>query len=91
MATREFPLGSLVRARKREWVVLPSEDPDVQYLRPLSGTESEICGISRLLGSAEVQPAQFQPPDPGRAGDFIAGALLRDATRLSLRSGAGPF
>jgi len=91
MATTGFSVGSLVRAREREWVVLPSEDPDILKLRPLSGTEKEICGISKLMEGAEVQKAQFQVPDPPAAGDFIAGRLLRDATRLSLRNGAGPF
>jgi superfamily II DNA or RNA helicase len=38
-----------------------------------------------------VHPATFAPPDPARAGDFVSGQLLRDATRLTLRSGAGPF
>jgi len=86
-----FTIGSLVYAREREWVVLPSDNPDVLLLRPLSGTENEICGISRLLEGAEVRPAQFRAPEPGAAGDFIAGRLLRDAACLSLRSGAGPF
>lgn len=35
--------------------------------------------------------ASFPPPDLACMGDFEAGALLRDAARLSLRSGAGPF
>jgi superfamily II DNA or RNA helicase len=91
LATQEFNIGSLVRAREREWVVLPSDDPEVLRLRPLSGSEAEICGIHRAIEGSEVQPAQFPPPDPSSAGDFISARLLRDAARLSLRSGAGPF
>lgn len=90
-ASNQYSVGSLVRVREREWVVLPSEDPEVLNLRPLSGSESEACGIHLALEGTEVQPAQFSPPDPQSAGDFIAGRLLRDAARLSLRSGAGPF
>lgn len=91
MTSEHFSVGSLVRVREREWVVLPSETLDVLKLKPLSGAEAESCGIFLPLESEEVHPAQFQPPMPQSAGDFIAGRLLRDAARLSLRSGAGPF
>src|SRR4051794_34959283 len=90
-----FPPGSLVRCREREWVVLPSESPELLLLRPLGGGESEITGIalslSRVLGIDAVTPVTFPPPDPDQAGDFISGRLLRDASRLTFRSGAGPF
>ena len=33
----------------------------------------------------------FPDPKPAESGDYVAGKLLRDAARLSLRSGAGPF
>jgi len=85
------PVGSLVRVRERDWVVLPSEDPEVMMLRPLSGSEAETCGIHLALEGHTVRPAQFPAPIPSQAGDFIAGRLLRNAARLSLRSGAGPF
>jgi len=45
----DYPVGSLVRARERDWVVLPSDDPEILCLRPLSGSESEICGIHRVI------------------------------------------
>jgi SNF2 family DNA or RNA helicase len=38
-----------------------------------------------------VEPATFQLPDSGRAGDHRSGRLLRDALRLGFRSSAGPF
>src|ERR1051325_1163151 len=45
----QYPVGSLVRIRERDWVVLPSYDADILCLRPLSGSESEIRTIySRL-------------------------------------------
>lgn len=87
----EYPVGSLVRVRERDWVVLPSDDDDILSLRPLSGSEAEACGVHRVLEGSQVQPAVFPPPNPEQAGDFIAGKLLRTAARLSLRSGAGPF
>jgi superfamily II DNA or RNA helicase len=88
-----FEVGSLVRCRGREWVVLPPlpERQDVLLLRPIGGGEAEVCGIYLPVEGHKVAPASFAPPDPQFAGDFVAGALLRDAARLTLRSGAGPF
>lgn len=40
-----FPPGALVSAREREWIVLPSDDPDLLLLRPLSRGEWEMPGI----------------------------------------------
>jgi hypothetical protein len=78
----EYPVGSLVRIRERDWVVLPSDDADILCLRPLSGSESEICGIHRAIEGSRLQHAEFAPPVPEQAGDFIAGKLLRNAARL---------
>src|SRR5574341_787621 len=86
-----FSPGSLVRCREREWVVLPSNEPELLLLRPLGGSEGEICGIYLPLRMDPVEPATFPPPDPALAGDHTSGRLLRDAARLSFRSGAGPF
>ncbi len=87
----DFQIGSLVRCREREWIVLPSEQPDVLLLRPLGGSPAETCGIFLPLEGDRIEPAAFDWPDPALVGDFLAGRLLRDAARLSLRSGAGPF
>ncbi|WP_029214556.1 helicase-related protein [Kallotenue papyrolyticum] len=87
----KFEVGSLVRVREREWVVLPSPRDDVLLLRPLGGAEAEICGIYRPLEEHLVSAADFPPPRVESAGDFESGRLLRDAARLALRSGAGPF
>ena len=89
----QFTVGSLVRCREREWVVLPpaSDQPDLLLLRPLGGAEAEVCGIYLPIEGAGVTAATFPPPDPSAAGDAVAGSLLRDAARLTLRSGAGPF
>ena len=86
-----FTVGSLVRCREREWVVLPSPDEDLLLLRPLGGAAAEVCGIFLPVEGDRVAEANFAPPEPASMGDFEAGALLRNAARLSLRSGAGPF
>ena len=83
--------GSLVRARGREWVVLPESSGDWLILRPLGGTDREIAGLYLPLEGTEIQPATFDLPDPDRPGDFRACRLLRDAIRLGFRSSAGPF
>ena len=88
MATT-FEAGSLVRARGREWVVQADSQPDLLMLRPLGGTDDEVTGI--FLPLEKVEPAQFAPPDPTKAGDHLSCQLLRDAVRLGLRSSTGPF
>jgi superfamily II DNA or RNA helicase len=85
-----FAVGSLVRARGREWVVLPESTDELLVVRPLGGSDDEIAGIYRPLEA--VEPATFAPPDPVRdLGDHKSGRLLRDALRLSIRASAGPF
>ncbi|MBI3979115.1 MAG: DEAD/DEAH box helicase [Chloroflexi bacterium] len=82
--------GALVRARGRDWVVLPSDDPDLLTLRPLTGGD-DVAGIFLPIEHNAVAPTEFKPPDPARAGDAAGGMLLRDAARLRLRDGAAPF
>src|SRR5579883_505533 len=84
-----FAVGSLVKARGREWVVLPESDEQMLVLRPLGGTNEEVAGIYVPL--EKVEPASFDPPDPERWGDDRSCRLLRDAVRLGFRSSAGPF
>jgi superfamily II DNA or RNA helicase len=88
----DYSIGSLVRARGREWVVLPESaaERDLLVLRPLGGTDDQVTGI--YLPLEHVAPAAFTPPDPARdLGNHLSGRLLRDAVRLGFRSGAGPF
>src|SRR5262252_4955757 len=84
-----FAIGSLVKARGREWVVLPESAEDLLVLRPLGGTEDEVTGI--YLPLELVEPAKFELPDPSQPGDYRSCRLLRDAVRLGFRSSAGPF
>lgn len=84
-----FAVGSLVRARDREWVVLPESSDDLLVLRPLGGTEDEVTGIYLPLESVEA--ATFDLPNPAQRGDYHSCRMLRDAVRLGFRSSAGPF
>ena len=83
--------GGLVRARGRDWVVLPPDEPDVVRLRPVDGSDTEAVGIYLPLEPEALNPSEYQKPDSNLAGDFTGSLLLRDAVRLGLRSGAGPF
>lgn len=86
-----FNPGSIVRARDREWIVLPESSGDDLFLRALGSSDDDRI---RLLASLEpVEPAFFPPPDPAEAksGSHQAGLLLRDSVLLKLRAGAGPF
>ncbi len=89
MLTQTFAVGSLVRARGREWVVLPESREDLVLVRPLGGTEDEVTGI--LTNLETVAPATFPLPHPEEVGDYRSGRLLRDAVRLGVRWSAGPF
>ena len=86
-----FSPGTLVFARGREWTVLPEGRPDSVRLRPLGGSDEDATLIYLPLEKEPIRPARFLPPDPERAGNQESGLLLRDALRLKLRSGAGPF
>lgn len=85
-----FVPGSLVRARGREWVVLPDSSDELLVLRPLAGSDDEVTGILRSL--EPVESAAVPPPNPEHdLGDHRSGRLLLDAIRLSVRASTGPF
>lgn len=84
-----FSPGELVRARGREWVVLSADE--ALRLRPLTGSELDAETLLPALESEPVRHATFDPPKADRAGPREAAQILRDALRLSLRRGAGPF
>lgn len=91
--------GSIVRFRGREWVVLPTQEAEVVCLRPIGGSEREVCGVHRPLASLvagslpfeRLEPAVFPAPDPATAQDHDAVKLLLQSARLLLREGAAPF
>ncbi|MEK0082975.1 helicase-related protein [Benzoatithermus flavus] len=88
-----FQVGSLVSARGREWVVLPDSSEDDLCLRPLGGADEDAILIHLPLEPApsRPRPATFPLPNPAKAGGRASGLLLRDAMRLKLSAGAGPF
>lgn len=90
-ATVQFKPGDLVRARGREWVVLPELRADLLKLRPLGGAEDDATVIYLPLEPETPVSATFDLPDPDKPGSQEAALLLRDALRLKLRAGAGPF
>lgn len=84
-----FAVGTLVRTRGREWVVLPDSDDTMLVLQPLGGTSDEIAGVMPDL--EHVESATFPPPTVADLGDARSARLLRDALRLGFRASAGPF
>ena len=91
MSQLEYQPGSIVRARDREWVVLPQSENDIFYLRPVGGGEDSATVICASLESKPIEPATFPAPTVKQSGSQAAGLLLRDALMLKLRNGAGPF
>jgi len=95
-ATHDFRPGNLVRARNREWVVQAADHryhdiSSLLRLRPLGGADEDIITLIPELEFAPVEPATFAQPNPDHAGNHAAALLLRDALRLKLRAGGGPF
>lgn len=91
MPVHDFTIGNLVRARGREWVVQPDSTQDWLRLRPLGGADNDIIALIPELEFHPVEPATFPWPNPEKPGNHAAALLLRDALRLKLRAGGGPF
>jgi superfamily II DNA or RNA helicase len=85
--------GKLVTLRGRDWIVLPSEDPDLLVVKPLGGSDDEITGIYLPLSVESDRPidARFRAPSAEDIGDISSARLLYDSARLAFRNGAGPF
>lgn len=86
-----FSPGSLVRARGRDWIVLPAGDQNLIRLRPLTSAQADEIGIFLPLERKRLTAATFAPPDPARPGDATGVLTLFNAARLGLRAGAAPF
>ena len=91
VVAEEFQTGTLVKARDREWVVLPENRSDLLKLRPLGGSDDDATFIYLPLEPTPPTQATFDLPDPSKPGSQSSAVLLRDALRLKLRAGAGPF
>lgn len=90
---KEHKPGTLVNYRQRDWMVLPSEDPDLLRIKPLGGSEEEETAIylPLTIPFEKITSAQFPEPNPALPGSFETARLLFDAFRLSFRNAAGPF
>ncbi len=92
-------VGSIVRFRNRDWILLPSSDSDRLLLRPLTGTTDDVVAVyrqlSELLGysypTERIVPSAFPLPSPDRVADATALRLFWQAARLLLREGATPL
>ena len=85
--------GKLVTLRGRDWIVLPSNDPDLLIVKPLGGSDDETTGIYLPLALESDRPAdaRFAAPTSEDLGDISSARLLYDSARLAFRNGAGPF
>jgi hypothetical protein len=91
--------GSIVRCRNREWVLLPSDQPELCLLRPLTGITDEYVAVHRRLADLisfqlpgeRLQSATFPEPTVEDLADAASAHLLWQAARLTLREGATPF
>src|SRR5687767_7803384 len=86
MSAALYSPGALVRARGREWIVLPGSTPEVLRLRPLSGSEEDAALLHTRI-EPDIAPATFPPPPLEPQAGQEAMQLLRDALLLSLRRG----
>jgi SNF2 family DNA or RNA helicase len=84
-----FPAGSLVRARGRDWLVIPGGTDGMLRARPLGGSDAETTLL--LPEFDHPTPAVFAPPTADDRGDASRARLLRDALRLSFQATGGPF
>lgn len=91
--------GSIVTCRDRDWVLVPSDQSEVHFLRPLTGATDDIVGIHKALSDIigydlpqeRVRSAVFPLPTVGDLADAASAHLLWQAARLTLREGATPF
>jgi superfamily II DNA or RNA helicase len=91
--------GSIVRCRNREWVLLPSDQPELCLLRPLTGITEECVAVHKRLADLisfqlreeRLESATFPEPSADDLADAASAHLLWQAARLTLREGATPF
>ncbi len=89
MTVIDYPAGTLVNARGRDWLVLPGSPAGTLLVRPLGGHEDETTVLLPDIDSFTA--ATFEPPSVDDRGDAGRARLLRDALRLSFRASGGPF
>ncbi len=85
----QYPPGSLIRVRQRDWVVEPNSKPNFLHLRPLAGGNHEEAYVCPQI--ERIESATFPLPETNSLGNMAQNHLLQSAMRLGLRAGAGPF
>ena len=83
--------GNLISVRNRDWVVIGKEDNNVLRIRPIDGSDEEAIGLFLPFEGKDITESKYSPPDPDNSGDLTGALALKDAVRLTLRAGAGPF
>jgi superfamily II DNA or RNA helicase len=94
LEAKMFSVGSLVRLRGRDWVVLPQSEPQFLVLRPLGGTDAEMTAVfigESAHGFEPIEQGKFLLPTADDIGNYRSARMLRDAVKLGFRSSAGPF
>ena len=90
--TSGFSPGSLVRARGRDWIVLPDREPSVIRLRPLTTSLADEIGLFLPLEGPQISSAEFSPPGPERPGDATGVMTFqRRSPQSSIRRGSLPI
>ena len=72
---RSWQPGKLVSLRGREWIVLPSDDPDLLVVKPLGGSDEEVTGVFLPLEIPEI--SHKMPPFPIRPTKILEISQLR--------------
>lgn len=85
----KFGVGSIVKARDRDWVVLPDSTDELLRVQPLGGAAAEATAI--LTSIEDVKPSKFGKPELRHLGDHRSASIMRDAARLQNRNTTGPF
>ena len=80
-----FAVGSLVRIRDREWVVLPESDDDLLMVRPLGGTDAEVDRHPDRARDGRAGHVRTCPTRPSRRLPLGAAAARRAAPRVPLQ------
>lgn len=85
--------GELINYRGRDWMILPSNDPQLINIKPLGGSDEEATAIFLPIEFPleKINNTTFPDPKPTEIGGFETAKLLFDASRLSFRNVAGPF
>ncbi|MBI4244413.1 MAG: DEAD/DEAH box helicase, partial [Planctomycetes bacterium] len=91
-----YKIGSIVRARGREWIIIPSESSDYLKLKPFSGSALQTIAIPNDFissGLEKVESSLFPEPDieNEKIGDYDSAQLIFLATKFLLRNAAVPL